>query len=176
MQIHELKVKAKKSRKRVGRGGKRGTYSGKGMKGQKSRSGGNVDPLFAGGQTSLIQKLKKIRGFKAIAPKKNVISLDAIEKNFKDGDTISVKTLLEVGLIQRSRAKNGVKVLGTGTLKKKITTDKDTFVSESAKKAIEKAGGKVGYVQKTVVKKMEKRKLAVKPVKKVAKKKASKKK
>jgi large subunit ribosomal protein L15 len=171
MQIHELKVKAKKTRKRVGRGGKRGTYSGRGMNGQKSRSGGNVDPLFAGGQTSLIEKLKKTRGFKAISPKKNVVSLDTLEKNFKDGDVISTEALLKAGLIQKSKAKNGTKILGTGSIKKKITTDKDTFVSESAKKAIEKAGGKVGYVQKTVVKKMEKRKLSKKPIKKVSKKK-----
>ncbi len=175
MQIHELKVKGKKSRKRIGRGGKRGTYSGKGMKGQKARSGGNVDPLFAGGQTSLVEKLKKTRGFKAVTPKKNVVSLETIEKNFKDGDTVTMKALVEMKIVQRSKAGNGVKILGGGELKKKITTDKDTFVSESAKKAIEKAGGKVGYVQKTVVKKMEKRKLAIKPVKKVAKKKTAKK-
>ena len=55
MQIHELKVKAKKTKKRIGRGGKRGTYSGKGNKGHKARSGGNVDPLFQGGSTSLMK-------------------------------------------------------------------------------------------------------------------------
>lgn len=174
MQIHELKVKAKKSRKRIGRGGKRGTFSGKGMKGQKARSGGNVDPLFAGGQTSLVEKLKKVRGFKAVTPKRNVISLDTVEKIFEDGETVTVKALVEAKAVQRSKMGNGVKILGTGKITKKITTDRDVLVSKSAKEAIEKVGGKVGYVQGTVVKKMEKRKLAIKPVKKVAKKKTAK--
>jgi len=175
MQIHELKVKAKKTRKRIGRGGKRGTYSGRGMKGQKARSGGNVDPLFEGGRTTLIEKLKKVRGFKAITPKKNVVNLDTIEKKFKSGDTVSTKTLLEARIIQKSKAGNGTKILGSGAIKKEVTTDKDIFVSEPAKKAIEKAGGKVEYVQKTVVKKMEKRKLTKKPIKRSVKKVAKKK-
>ena len=70
MQIHNLKIQyPKKKRKIIGRGGKKGTYSGKGGKGQKGRSGVSIDPLFEGGRSSLIDRLKKIRGFKAFKPK-----------------------------------------------------------------------------------------------------------
>lgn len=143
MQIHELKVKAKKSKKRIGRGGKRGTYSGKGNKGQKARSGGNVDPLFQGGSTSLMKRLKKVRGFKAINPKKNVLKLSQIEKSFADGETISFATLVEKKIFRKSEVKNGVKILATGELKKKITVAEEILVSDSAIEAIKKAGGKV---------------------------------
>jgi len=143
MQIHELKVKPKKSRKRIGRGGKRGTYSGKGNKGQKARSGGNVDPLFQGGSTSLMKRLKKVRGFKAITPKKNVLKLSEIEKEFNDGDTISYATLVEKKIFRKSEIKNGVKILSTGTLKKKVTISEEILISDSATLAIKKAGGKV---------------------------------
>jgi large subunit ribosomal protein L15 len=144
MQIHELKVKGKKSRKRIGRGGKRGTYSGKGMKGQKARSGGNVDPLFEGGRTTLIDKLKKVRGFKAIVAKKSVVNLEIIDKKFKNGDTVSLNALVEAGAVQKSKAGRGVKILGNGKLKKKLYIDKEILLSKSAKEAIEKAGGSIG--------------------------------
>lgn len=143
MQIHELKVKAKKSKKRIGRGGKRGTYSGKGNKGQKARSGGNVDPLFQGGSTSLMKRLKKVRGFKAINPKKNVLKLSQIEKSFTDGEIVSLVTLVEKKIFRKSEIKNGVKVLSTGELKKKVTIAKEILVSEAAVEAIKKAGGKI---------------------------------
>ncbi|MDH4330816.1 MAG: 50S ribosomal protein L15 [Candidatus Moranbacteria bacterium] len=142
MQIHELKVNKRKSKKRVGRGGKRGTYSGRGMNGQKSRSGGNVDPLFEGGRSSLIQRMKKLRGFKAINAKKNNVNLDQIEQNFSDGDVINEESLLSAKLIKKSKDGNGVKILGDGKITKKIVVGKDVLVSESAKVAIEKAGGK----------------------------------
>ena len=143
MQIHELKVSAKKSRKRVGRGGKRGTYSGRGMKGQKARSGGNVDPLFEGGKTSLIERLKKLRGFKSIHSKKTVLNLIDLENNFSDGDEISVSILLEKGLLKKRKIRNGVKILGDGKLTKKLTIKDGILVSKSAKEAIEKNGGKI---------------------------------
>ncbi len=150
MQIHELKVKSKKDRKRVGRGGKRGTYSGRGMKGQKSRSGGNVNPLFEGGKTSLIQKLKKKRGFNAVKAKKTVFNLDVIEKTFEDGATIGIADFIKNGILRKSKAKNGVKILSKGDLKKKITIKKDVLVSKTAIKMIEKAGGKVEVANKKI--------------------------
>ncbi|EKE20824.1 MAG: 50S ribosomal protein L15 [uncultured bacterium] len=143
MQIHELKVKPKKNRKRIGRGGKRGTYSGKGNKGQKARSGGNVDPLFQGGSTSLIDRLKKIRGFKAIVAKKNILDLNTIEEKFEDNSIVSIETLLEKKIFRKSEIKNGVKILGDGELKKKITISKEISVSKSSAEAIKKAGGKI---------------------------------
>jgi len=138
MQIHELKVNKKKDRKRIGRGGKRGTYSGRGMKGQKSRSGAKKDPLFEGGRTSLIDRLKKTRGFKSSHSKKVNINLDDLEKNFKDGDSVSVKSLMKLKLINKLEAKRGIKILGDGKLTKKLIIDKDILLSKSAKKAIGK--------------------------------------
>jgi len=138
MQIHELKVNKKKDRKRIGRGGKRGTYSGRGMKGQKSRSGAKKNPLFEGGRSSLIDRLKKTRGFKSPHSKKVNINLNDLEKNFKDGDSVSVKSLMKSKLISQPEAKRGIKILGKGKLTKKLTIDKDIALSKSAEKAIEK--------------------------------------
>ena len=161
MQIHELKIGKKKSRKRVGRGGKRGTYSGRGMKGQKARSGGNVDPLFEGGKTSLIERLKKLRGFKSIHRKKNVFNLNDLEKHFDDGAEIMVSSFVKKELLRKSKAKAGVKILGNGKITKKFTVKNNILVSKSAKEAIENAGGKVEPAKK------EKSTKKVKPVKKV---------
>ena len=83
MQIHQLKLNKRKSRKRVGRGGKRGTFSGRGMKGQKARSGAKIDPLFEGGRSSLVERLKKTRGFKSPHGKKININLNDLERIFK---------------------------------------------------------------------------------------------
>ncbi|MFA5777145.1 MAG: 50S ribosomal protein L15 [Parcubacteria group bacterium] len=139
MQIHELKLKNKKKRKTIGRGGKRGTYSGRGNKGQKARSGGKaIDPLFEGGRSSLIERLKKVRGFKSPHSKKININLIDLEKNFKNGDTVSIKSLMETGLIGKIESRKGIKILGTGKLTKKLVIDKEISMSESAKKAIEK--------------------------------------
>lgn len=143
MQIHELKVNKKKTRKRIGRGGKRGTYSGRGMKGQKSRSGAKKNPLFEGGRTSLIDRLKKTRGFKSPHFKKTNINLNDLEKNFKAGDIVSVKSLIKSKLISRPESKRGVKILGDGKLTKKLAIDKDILLSKSAEKAI-KENGKPG--------------------------------
>lgn len=148
MQIHELKVKGKKNRKRIGRGGKRGTYSGKGNKGQKARSGGNVDPLFEGGRSSLVDRLKKVRGFKSIAPKKLVLGLDLLESKFADGEAVNFKTLVEKKIFRASEIKNGVKILGNGKITKKVLVDGEILTSDSAKVAIEKAGGKVAGASK----------------------------
>ena len=138
MQIHELKVNKKKGRKRIGRGGKRGTYSGRGMKGQKSRSGAKKDPLFEGGRSSLIDRLKKVRGFKSPHSKKININLNDLEKNFKAGDTVSIKSLIKSKLISKLEAKRGIKILGDGKLTKKLILDKDIALSKSAEKAIGK--------------------------------------
>lgn len=136
MQIHELKISKRKSRKRIGRGGKRGTYSGRGMKGQKSRSGAKKDPLFEGGRSSLIDRLKKVRGFKSPHSKKANINLNDLERNFKDGDTVSIKVLIKSKLISKPESKRGVKILGDGKLTKKLTINEGISLSKSAKKAV----------------------------------------
>ncbi len=139
MQIHQLKVNKKESRKRVGRGGKRGTYSGRGMKGQKSRSGVSINPLFEGGRSSLMERLKKMPGFKSPHPKKININLNDLEGNFKNGETVTVDNLVKIGLVGKIEAKHGVKILGDGKLTKKLSVDKKILMSKSAKEAIEKA-------------------------------------
>lgn len=143
MQIHQLTIKKRKAKKTVGRGGKRGTYSGRGNKGQKARSGASIDPLFEGGRSSLVERLKKVRGFKSLHAKKAVVKLEALDKTFKDGDVVSVETLLKTKLIGNAATKSGVKILSTGTITKKLTISAEILLSETAKNAIIKAGGTI---------------------------------
>ncbi len=142
MQIHELQPKHKaKAKKRVGRGGKKGTYSGKGMKGQKSRAGRKMVPMIR----ELIKKYPKLRGYRAIRLQKYsvVVNLDTLEKTSKDGDVISADNLIKNGIVRMIKGKKPeIKILGNGKLTKKLTVE-NCKVSESAKKAIEKAGGTI---------------------------------
>ena len=142
MQLHQISPTTKqKSRKRVGRGGKRGTYSGKGMKGQKSRSGARIRPAWR----DFVKKLPKLRGFKfkPVGGKAVIINVVDIEKNFRSGDFITPQLLLDKGLVTKLNGKiPKVKVLGDGEIEKKVTI-KDCSVSASAKEKIEKAGGSV---------------------------------
>ena len=143
MQIHQLTVKKRKDKKTVGRGGKRGTYSGRGNKGQKARSGASIDPLFEGGRSSLVERLKKVRGFKSLTAKKTVVKLETLESKFKDGDIISVETLLSAKVVDKADVKNGLKILASGTIAKKLTISAEILLSQTAKDAIIKAGGKI---------------------------------
>ncbi|MFA5926005.1 MAG: 50S ribosomal protein L15 [Parcubacteria group bacterium] len=146
MQIQDLKLKKRKIRKRIGRGGKKGTYSGRGMKGQKSRSGASVNPIFEGGRSTLIEHLPKVRGFKSLYPKNQVVNLEDLEKNFSDGETVNPQTLRDRRLI--SKIKMPVKILGDGKISKKLTIEK-CLVSKSAGEKIEKSGGKITSDQQT---------------------------
>jgi large subunit ribosomal protein L15 len=143
MQIHQLKPGKRKDKKTVGRGGKRGKYSGKGNKGQKARSGASIDPLFEGGRSSLVERLKKVRGFKSRNAKKVVVKLEKLEKLFKNGDVISKETLLAAKLVNKTNVKNGVKILSSGKITKKLTIAKEILLSQTAKDAIIKAGGTI---------------------------------
>lgn len=140
MQIHQLKIKSIKKKRRVGRGGKKGTYSGRGMKGQKSRSGASVNPIFEGGRSTLIEHLPKMRGFKSHRPKNQTVDLAQLEKHFADGGKVSPQSLLQKKLIDKIKVP--VKILGDGKLEKKLTIEK-CLVSKSAKEKIEKVGGKI---------------------------------
>jgi len=140
MQIHQLKITSKKPKRRVGRGGKKGTYSGRGMKGQKSRSGANINPIFEGGRSTLIEHLPKMRGFKSIYPKNQIVSIEKLDKYFEDGDVVSPIALREKRLIRKIKVP--VKILGSGEIGKKLTIEK-CLVSKSAKSKIEAMGGKV---------------------------------
>lgn len=156
MQINTIKLKnGRKKKKTIGRGGKKGTYSGRGNKGQKARSGGNVNPLFEGGRSTLVDHMKKKRGFKSKNPKKNVVKLEALEKKFKEGDIINQEAFIKSGLVRAIDVRNGIKILGTGELGIKLTIDENILLSKSAKAAIEKAGGKVMSGQGAVSKEQE---------------------
>lgn len=111
-------IKNIKSGKRLGRGlgSGKGKTAGRGTKGQKSRSGHNIPRRFEGGQTPLIQRLPKVRGFKSRNVKPQVINIAVLDNAFKDGDKINLKTLLEKGLI--SDTKKPVKILGAKLTKK----------------------------------------------------------
>jgi large subunit ribosomal protein L15 len=144
MQINTLKIKTpKKKKKIIGRGGKKGTYSGKGNKGQKARSGAHVDPLFEGGRSTLIDHMKKKRGFKSLSVKATTVNVLKLEESFKDGDVITIDALVKAELIRKSQATTRVKILGNAGIGKKFTISKDILISAAAKKAIETAGGKV---------------------------------
>ncbi|MFA5029657.1 MAG: 50S ribosomal protein L15 [Patescibacteria group bacterium] len=127
---------AAKKAKRVGRGGKRGTYSGRGMKGQRARSGGKGG-LKALGFKQTLQRIPKIRGFRSLKPKLVVVNLRDLEK-FDAGTVADIKAMKKNGLI--AKKVSGVKVLGEGKLTKKLTVVARAF-SASAKEAIIKAGG-----------------------------------
>jgi|SRR5690625_3815748 len=146
MKLHELKASegSRKKRNRVGRGMATGNgkTSGRGHKGQKARSGGGVRPGFEGGQMPLFQRLPK-RGFTNIHRKEfAIVNLDALNR-FDDGTEITPELLLEEGVV--SKLKAGIKVLGNGTIEKKLTVKAHKF-SASAAEAIEAAGGKTEVI------------------------------
>lgn len=128
-----------KKEKRIGRGGKRGSYSGRGMKGQRARSGGKGG-LKAMGFRQTLQRIPKSRGFKSLSPKMSPVNLKDLESKFAEGEVVDVRKMVKIGLVEKSTSQ--VKILGTGKLVKKLTVVADAF-SASAKKAIEAAGGKV---------------------------------
>ena len=132
---------SKKAKKRVGRGNSsgHGTTATRGQKGQKSRSG--VSGLKLIGLKTVIRSTPKLRGFKSDKPKNQVVKIADINKKFKDGDSVSPKSLAKLGLIDTMALP--VKVLGTGSLKLKNLNFEGVKVSESVKTQIEKEGGKI---------------------------------
>jgi len=142
MQIHELKPKHKNAtKKRIGRGGKKGTTSGKGTKGQSSRAGRKMVPIIR----EFIKKYPKLRGYRAfrMAEDTAIVNLEVLEKISKDGETINPENLLKKGVISRIKGKTPkVKILGTGKLTKKLVIE-NCKTSKTAKEAIEKAGGNI---------------------------------
>ncbi len=142
MQIHQLKpIHKSKKRKRVARGGKRGTYSGRGQKGQKSRAGRKLEPFIRG----LIKKYPKLRGykFKGLANNIAIVNIFDLEKKFEKSEIVSPKSLLSKRLIRRINGKTPkVKILGEGETKKALTVI-GCQASKQAKEKIEKAGGAI---------------------------------
>lgn len=142
MQLHELKPKHKlKKKKRVGRGGVHGTYSGRGIKGQKARAGRKLVPAIR----SLIKRYPKLRGyrFKPQGLKPAVVNIDVLEKKFQAGEKVSPSILLEKRIIRRVKGLTPrVKILGDGKLTKSLMIE-NCLVSKKAKEAIEKANGQI---------------------------------
>ena len=138
MQLHDLKPKDEKEKKRVGRGGARGTYCGRGVKGQKARAGSGGEPMIRG----LIKRYPKLRGYKTADGKKNaVVNVENLEHSYKDGETVTPQSLAEKGLVRRVDGKvPSVKILGSGKIKKSLTI-KNCKISKSAEDKIKKAGG-----------------------------------
>jgi large subunit ribosomal protein L15 len=132
---------SKHQRKRVGRGdgSGHGTYSCRGLKGQKSRSGPGIGLRFEGGQTPLVKRLPHIRGFTNIFKTEYaLVKLQRLEV-FDKNTEITPQKLLDAGLIPS--LKKPVKILGDGELQRPLVVKANKF-SESAKRKIEAAGGR----------------------------------
>lgn len=141
MQIHQIQRKSKlKREKRIGRGGKKGTYCGRGIKGQKARAGRKLKPIIR----EILKKYPKLRGYKFKAKKDYcIVNLREIEKKYQPGEKVSPETLIEKRLIRRIGGKiPKVKILSKGELTKSLVFENCLF-SEKAKEKIERAGGKI---------------------------------
>jgi large subunit ribosomal protein L15 len=148
MQLNTLSPATKnRTARRVGRGGKRGKTSGKGHKGQKARAGHKIRPV----ERDMIKRIPKLRGHgknrgrtvntSRIVPQ--IVNIDDIERVFAAGDEVNPKTLVAKGLMRRTNGRYpAAKILGVGTLSKKVTVSACTL-SATAKAAIEAAGGAI---------------------------------
>lgn len=134
-------TKMRKAR-RVGRGGKRGNYSGRGMKGQKSRAGAKIYPQIR----DLIKRIPKLKGIGFVRPlrrKPAIVNLNDLDRTFRAGEIVSPRTLVEKNLVKRTGGKiPEVKLLGEGTLNKKLLVAQ-CQASKSAVEKIKSAGGSI---------------------------------
>ena len=136
-----------KKRKRVGRGNAsgRGTYSTRGLKGQRSRSGGKSG-LKKLGLKMMLRRIPKKKGFSSRKPSFIAVNVGALNSQFSEGETITIQVLKKKGIISKKETMY-IKVLGSGTLTKKLTVKAHDF-SQSAADAIMKAGGKAILITK----------------------------
>jgi large subunit ribosomal protein L15 len=159
-------VQARRARKRVGRGlgSGKGRYSGRGVKGQKARSGSHkMRPGFEGGQMPVYMRLGKQRGpyskdAMPIGPHRTftvAVNVRELERLFDDGADVTLEALVEKGVIKNT--KTDVKVLGQGELKKKLKVTAHGF-SRSAQEKIESAGGTVNALREPAERKQRERK------------------
>ena len=149
MQNHTLSSAGSKTRKRKricrGDASGNGSYSGKGMKGQKSRSGGGVRPGFEGGQLPLIKRLPSLRGFTNIFKTQyHAVNLDTILKMYPNGGDVSPGTLVETGVLKDQKLP--LKVLGRGEINVNLKVSAHKF-TKSAKQKIETAGGTIQVIE-----------------------------
>jgi len=149
MELHQIKKNSTtKRKKRVGRGGKKGTYCGGGGKGQKGRAGAKFKPLIR----EWIKKYPKLRGYNFnVSTQVSVVNLDILEGAFESNAVVTPEALVTKRIVRRIDGKiPSVKVLSKGEIKKALTVEK-CLVSKIAKEKIEKAGGSVKMVEKKVV-------------------------
>lgn len=142
LSLHTIKPhpKAKKDPKRVGRGlGSKGTYSGRGVKGQRARSGGRSG-LKLRGFRKIMLSTPKMRGFKKMSEKVQILNVEDLNRICVDGTKVTPKLLLKKGLINHEQLP--VKILSNGNLNKKIFVE-GCRVSQAAKAKIEQAGGAI---------------------------------
>jgi large subunit ribosomal protein L15 len=146
MELYQLKPihKLKKS-KRIGRGGKRGTFSGRGIKGQNSRAGRKFQPIAR----ELIKRYPKLRGYRQKTQQESqglrsfALNLELLEKNYQAGEKVNAKSLVVKGLVPKSAGLSfKAKILARGDIKKSLIFE-GVLLSKSAKEKIEKAGGQV---------------------------------
>jgi len=144
MKINELKTQARKSAKRKGRGisAGQGKTAGRGTKGQNSRSGGSRRPGFEGGQTPLFMRIPKSRGFKSY---RKAATITLAKLSLLKAGEVSKTALVEAGLVDASA--HSVKIVGGGEVKAKYNVDPSIRTTETAKSAIEKAGGTVQNIK-----------------------------
>ena len=147
MKLNELQrnIGATHAKKRVGRGpgSGLGKTSGRGQKGQKARSGASINPVFEGGQLPLYRRIPK-RGFTNAKFKTTYATINVEDLNrFENGTVVTPALLKDTGLVKQQY--NGIKVLGTGKLEKKITIQANKF-SESALEKIKEAGSKAEVI------------------------------
>ncbi len=129
---------SQKKKKKIGRGGKRGTYSGKGLKGQKARSG--ASGLKRLGMRQLIESTHKLKGFKSRNPKPEIVNLNTLNEKFPKGGKITPEILKENKLV--NKIQNKIKILSNGEISVKLKVE-NCYVSKNAKEKIEKVGGSV---------------------------------
>jgi large subunit ribosomal protein L15 len=139
LHLSNLKAYPTKNRKAIGRGdgSGHGTTAGKGSKGQRSRSGGR-HKLRRRGLKMFLQQIPKSRGFTSFFPRHIVVNIGELEQKFESGSVINKERMIGAGLLENK--KQSVKILGGGTIKKKLFVTADAF-SQTAKAAITKAGG-----------------------------------
>lgn len=142
MQLHNLQPKHKsKRKKRIGRGGKRGTYSGRGLKGQKARAGRKLQPAIR----ELIKRYPKLRGYRQRTEGRieTEVNLSVLEEKFKSGEKVTPQVLLKKRIIRKIKGRvPEVKVLANGKLTKKLIIE-NCKASQGAEKKIKKAGGTI---------------------------------
>jgi len=172
LNLHTLQpAQPREDRKRVGRGqgSGKGRYSGRGIKGQKSRSGSHTMRAgFEGGQMPIYMRIPKERGATSkdampIGPFRTYtqpVNLKALEERFDAGAEVTLEALVEKGLIKNT--KKDVKILGNGELTKKLSVTAHGF-SKTAREKIEAAGGSVTWLRGEPVEKKPKHKPKTKP-------------